>query len=134
MALSQLGIPQLTGIICGLMDARRNQFYNALFEIKNGEIHRLTDDRTIEADALKDELLALDCPVMLMGDGAELFASLSNEDTFYLAPETVRVQRASGIAIKASSDTTLSPVSPDALQVIYLRKSQAEREREEKLK
>ncbi|MBQ4131096.1 MAG: tRNA (adenosine(37)-N6)-threonylcarbamoyltransferase complex dimerization subunit type 1 TsaB [Clostridia bacterium] len=134
MALSQLGVPQFTGVICGLMDARRNQFYNALFEIKNGEIHRLTDDRTIEADVLKDELLALDCPVMLMGDGAELFASLSNEDTFYLAPETVRVQRASGIAIKASSDTTLSPVSPDALQVIYLRKSQAEREREEKLK
>ncbi len=134
MALSHLGLSNFSGVICGLMDARRNQFYNALFEIKNGEIHRLTEDRTIDADALKDELLKLNCPVMLMGDGAELFYSLAGNELFSLAPEPIRIQRAAGIAIKASADASLSPVSPDALQVIYLRKSQAEREREEKLK
>ena len=134
MALSLLGHHHFTGVVCGLMDARRNQFYNALFKVENGKICRLTDDRTIEAEALKNELAELNCPVLLMGDGAELFATLSNDERFYLAPETIRIQRAAGIAIKASLDTTLSPVSPDALQVIYLRKSQAEREREEKLK
>ena len=133
MALSCFGLAHFNGVICGLMDARRNQFYNALFRIENGKIIRLGEDRTIEAETLKDELLKLGCPVMLMGDGAELFASLSNNDAFCLAPETIRIQRAAGIAVKASSDNSLSPVSPEALQVIYLRKSQAEREREEKL-
>ena len=123
------------GIICGLMDARRNQFYNAVFKIENGVITRLTEDRTIEVESLKEELKAYNVPVILMGDGAELFYSLSGEEkAFSLAPETNRVQRAAGIAIKASTDNNLTPLSPDALQAIYLRKSQAEREREEKLK
>ena len=132
-SLGLLGKSLFTGIICCLMDARRNQFYNALFKLEKGELHRLTEDRTIEAEVLKTELIELNCPVMLMGDGAELFNALSNEDAFALAPETIRIQRAAGIAVKASSDNSLSPITPEALQVIYLRKSQAEREREEKL-
>lgn len=122
------------GIICGLMDARRNQFYNAVFEIKNGEIKRLSEDRTIEAENLKNELKNYNSPVLLMGDGAELFYSLTSEDAdFSLAPEAMRIQRATGIAVKASSDNSLTSVTPESLQAIYLRKSQAEREREEKL-
>ena len=117
------------------MDARRNQFYNAVFEIKNGEIIRLTEDRLISAEELLNELTALNNKVLLMGDGAELFYTLSNEHSaLTLAPETVRLQRASGIAVAASSGKN-SPeaVTPTELQTVYLRKSQAEREREEKL-
>ena len=135
MALSLANSNLFSGVICGLMDARRNQFYNALFKIDNGKVIRLTEDRMVEAENLKEELLDFNAPVILMGDGAELFYSISeNNEVFSLAPETNRVQRAAGIAIKASLDESLTPVSPDALQAIYLRKSQAEREREEKLK
>ena len=56
MALAFSGGAYADGIVCGLMDARRNQFYNALFEIKSGKITRLTEDRTIEASILKTEL------------------------------------------------------------------------------
>lgn len=133
MALSLANSKFFTGIVCGLMDARRNQFYNALFKVENGKISRLTKDRTVEAEYLKGELKEFNIPVILMGDGAELFYSLSqNDQTFSLANETNKVQRAAGIAIKASYDEDLTPVTPDALQAIYLRKSQAEREREEK--
>ena len=124
-----------SGVVCALMDARRNQFYNAVFEIKNGEIIRLTEDRLISAEELLNELTALNNKVLLMGDGAELFYTLSNEHSaLTLAPETVRLQRASGIAVAASSGKN-SPeaVTPTELQTVYLRKSQAEREREEKL-
>ena len=123
------------GVVCGLMDARRNQFYNALFKMENGEIIRLTDDRLITADDLISELKEFNCPILLMGDGAELFYTLSGEDSaFTLAPESVRLQRASGIAVAAASGKN-SPdaVTPNELQTVYLRKSQAEREREEKL-
>ena len=135
MALAFSGGVFADGIVCGLMDARRNQFYNALFEIKNGEITRITEDRTIEADILKTELENYNSKIILMGDGAELFLSLTNNNqAFALAPETVLIQRASGIAIKASLDKTLIPNSPESLGAIYLRKSQAEREREEQIK
>lgn len=123
------------GVVCGLMDARRNQFYNALFKMENGEIIRLTEDRLITADDLIKELKEFNCPILLMGDGAELFYALSGEDSaFTLAPESVRLQRASGIAVAAASGKN-SPdaVTPNELQTVYLRKSQAEREREEKL-
>ena len=129
MALALEGSFATEGIICGLMDARRNQFYNAIYEIQNGVITRLYNDRTIEADVLKDELKAYSLPIILMGDGAELFNNLTN-GIFTLAPETMRVQRAAGIAIKASTGEGITPVSPEGLQAIYLRKSQAERERE----
>ena len=124
-----------SGVVCALMDARRNQFYNALFEIKKGEIARLTEDRLITADDLAGELALINTPILLMGDGAELFYTLSGEnDVFTLANETIRLQRASGIAVAAASGKN-SPeaVTPNALQTVYLRKSQAEREREEKL-
>ena len=129
MALALEGSFATEGIICGLMDARRNQFYNAIYEIQNGVITRLCNDRTIEADVLKDELKAYSLPIILMGDGAEQFNNLTN-GIFTLAPETMRVQRAAGIAIKASTGEGITPVSPEGLQAIYLRKSQAERERE----
>lgn len=135
MALSLENSSLFSGVLCGLMDARRNQFYNALFKLENGKITRLTEDRMVEAEQLKNELKEFNTPVILMGDGAELFYSLSeNDKAFSLAPEANLVQRAAGIAIKASYDETLTPANPDALQAIYLRKSQAEREREEKLK
>lgn len=132
MALAFEGDYSGEKIICTVMDARRNQFYNAIFKIKNGEVTRITEDRTVETDVLKEELKEFKIPVTVMGDGAELFNSLT-DGVFPLAPEGVRIQRASSIAIKASIDKKLTPLSPDALQAIYLRKSQAEREREEKL-
>lgn len=135
MALVFSGGAYADGIVCGLMDARRNQFYNALFEIKSGKITRLTEDRTIEASILKTELKNYGSKIILMGDGARLFLSLTDNDPDFIpAPETVLIQRASGIAIKASFDKTLIPTSPESLNAIYLRKSQAEREREEKIK
>ena len=134
MPLSVLGLTNYPCTVCSLMDARRNQFYNAIFSVEDGEVIRVTEDRTIDAAELRYELMEMECPILLMGDGAELFYSLAGNELFCLAPEPIRIQRAAGIAVKASADASLSPVSPDALQVIYLRKSQAEREREEKLK
>ncbi len=34
-------------VICAVMDARRMQFYNALFKVENGRVTRLCEDRAI---------------------------------------------------------------------------------------
>ena len=45
-------------VICAVMDARRMQFYNALFKVENGRVTRLCEDRAISIDALREELKA----------------------------------------------------------------------------
>ena len=58
-------------IVCAVMDARCSQVYNALFEIKNGVVTRLCDDRALSLDDLKNELLSVDGRIIIAGDGTD---------------------------------------------------------------
>ena len=125
------------GILCPVMNARRNQVYNALFECKNGVITRLCEDRAIALADLDAELAAMpNAPVYLVGDGYDLAVSqlkLSAE-RIRKTPVVLRTQNAYSVAQVAralyergvrTSDSELVPV--------YLRPCQAERERMERL-
>ncbi len=120
------------GYICPVMDARRNQVYNALFKIEEGRPLRLTEDRPIGLKELGEELRQLDAPVLLVGDGAELSARwFANEGIAYtVAPENLMWQSAWGVAMAAAEKT---PGSCHELLPVYLRLSQAEREKLEKM-
>ena len=120
------------GLVCPVMDARRCQVYNALFEIREGRPVRLCADRPISLEELCAELRLLDRPVFLLGDGAELAAKALAEAAlpFSLAPENLRWQSAWGVAMAARE---LPGGNADALLPVYLRLSQAERERQARL-
>ena len=60
------------GIICPVMNARRNQVYNALFECCDGVLTRLCEDRALSIDELDDELSVCQKPIYLVGDGIVL--------------------------------------------------------------
>lgn len=62
------------GLICPVMDARRNQVYNALFDIDNGVPRRLTEDRAISLEELCAELKGDGRVPLLVGDGTEVCA------------------------------------------------------------
>ncbi len=119
-------------LICA-MDARRNQVYNAVFEAKNGVLTRLCPDRAIGLDELIAELRDDERKKFVLGDGGKLcYAALKNADIdCSLAPAPLLHQNAVGVALAAEK---LSPVSGAELQPVYLRVSQAERERAERLK
>lgn len=121
------------GIVCPVMDARRSQVYNALFEIKDGEPQRLCADRAISLEELSDELRALGREVLLVGDGAKIsFDYLSKAGiSCRMAPENLVHQSAWGVGMEAMR--TPSGTADDLLPV-YLRLSQAERERQERMK
>ena len=128
-----LGIYQ--GYVCACMDARRNQVYNALFYVNCGEMERFSEDRAIALVELKEELLHLDGPIYLVGDGAELaYKHLSAEvEELILPPEHRRHQRASGVAIAAAKKIAAGESGDaNAMTPNYLRLSQAERERMER--
>ncbi len=120
------------GLICPVMDARRSQVYNALFRMEDGRPVRLTEDRPIALTELAEELRAYKERVFLVGDGAELsFRTLSELGLpCVLAPENLRMQSAWGVAMAALDK---EPGSADSLLPVYLRLSQAERERQERL-
>jgi tRNA threonylcarbamoyladenosine biosynthesis protein TsaB len=120
------------GYICPVMDARRNQVYNALFKIENGKPQRLCEDRPIGLAQLAEELRALNAPVLLVGDGAELTEKYLSEQGLpcTVAPENLRWQSAWGVAMAAMDK---EPGNADSLLPVYLRLSQAERERQERL-
>lgn len=111
-------------IVCAVMDARRMQFYNALFEVKNGKVYRICDDRAISIDDLRKELSAYENAV-IAGDGAELCYNSIGLDNVILADENRRYQNGIGVSRAAEYKKKITAAE---LMPVYLRLSQAERE------
>lgn len=119
------------GLVCPVMDARRSQVYNALFEIEGGRPQRLCDDRAIALEELAEEIRGKNA--FLVGDGAELtykYMQSSGIDC-RVAPQNLLYQSAWGVGMAALDKT---PGTADDLLPVYLRLSQAERERQAKMK
>ena len=122
-------------VICCAMDARRDQVYNALFRFEGGKPRRLCPDRAIGLDELAAELKNLENPIFVLGDGGTLcYNYLSKEGLdVTLAGETELLQNAWGVC-RAAAEHAASADSGAALLPVYLRLSQAERERLERMK
>jgi len=135
-------------LLCPVMDARRNQVYNALFAWEGGSLVRLSEDRAISLEDLANELHSKTYPVadapdrcsleapetapycLLIGDGASLSYEYLSKTGIpcQIAPELMRWQTAYGVALAAME---AQPIPAIELQPNYLRPSQAEREKSE---
>ncbi len=127
----------LSGLIVPVMDARRNEFYNAIFRSENGELKRLTPDRAISADELAKELISYGEEIHLTGDGYDVAVKLLSERGVALSqtPMLLRNENAYSIATLALKKYKNGEVTSDSeIMPTYLRLPQAERERLEKLK
>ena len=126
------GLGIYSGVIVCTMDARRNQVYNAVFKAENGKLTRLCRDRAIALEELKQELLQLEEPIYLVGDGSNLTYNTLREEVpnLVLPPEHKMHQRAVGVGLLAAAMAEKGePGDGNALTPNYLRLSQAERER-----
>lgn len=126
-ALSK-NLPFTEKLIVPIMDARRGEVYTAIYK---------GDTEILEPSAMPIiELLEIvkakgECAVFL-GDGVPVFKEIVKEtlgDMAYFAPANLSEQRASSIGVLAVSE---KKNDYHALSPVYLRKSQAEREREER--
>ncbi len=119
------------GLVCPVMDARRSQVYNALFEIESGRPQRLCEDRAIALEELAEAIRGKNA--FLVGDGAELTYKymLSAGIDCRIAPQNLLYQSAWGVGMAALDKT---PGTADDLLPVYLRLSQAERERQARIK
>ena len=118
------------GLICPVMNARRNQVYTALF--RGGK--RLLPDAAISVEELETILAAYSEPVWFVGDGYDLVTS-QIKHPFSPLPERLQLQSAASVAAvalrQAQSENT---TTDERLSPVYLRPSQAERTRAEALK
>lgn len=111
-------------VVCAVMDARRMQFYNAIFKVENGIVSRITPDRAISIDDFREELKQYDS-VIIAGDGAALCSQNIALDNCKIAADDKIYQNALSVAKCVKNKKA---IAPSALMPVYLRQSQAERE------
>ena len=121
-------------IVCAVMDARCNQVYNALFDCSKGVVTRITEDRALLCQELKEELETVlgntQKSVIIVGDGTDVFYPFVKDLEGVSKSDIQRMyQNAIGVGLTSldyfEKGETLSP---EKLLPIYLRLPQAERE------
>lgn len=128
-AIAWGGVSCEGAILCAVMDARCGQVYNGLFQVEQGALRRLTEDRALSMEALEQEVREYGSRVLLLGDGAELCFRTFQKWGARLAPEPFRFQRASSVALLGEAAANAgNTVSAGELAPVYLRLPQAERE------
>ena len=131
-----VGLGAWQGYVCPVMDARRSQVYNALFHVDCGKYTRIREDRAISLQELGEDVKNLSQPIFLVGDGSVLCYNtlLEAVPALVLPPEHRMHQRAVGVALEAQRMMHEGAIPPAAeLVPNYLRLSQAERERNERM-
>lgn len=136
LASMAVGLGAWQGYVCPVMDARRGQVYNALFHVDCGKYTRIRDDRAISLRDLAEDVKNFAEPIFLVGDGSILCYNTLSEmiPALVLPPEHRMHQRATGVALEAQRMLQCGECT-DAAGLVpnYLRLSQAERERNERM-
>jgi tRNA threonylcarbamoyladenosine biosynthesis protein TsaB len=116
-----------------IMDARRNQVYTAVYDTVDG-IDRISEYMACDIKDLLDYVDSIADSAIFLGDGVPVFKDVISAYSkhFTFAPVSCNMQRAACVGALALENTDTA-VDCNDFEIIYLRKSQAEREREEKL-
>ena len=124
--------------ICPMMDARRNQVYTALYKREDEKLVRLTDYMAIDLNEYIESLKAYEGKIIFLGDGASVYQEMLQNilgEKVLFAPNFCNLQRASVLGNLAERLYAEGKGEDPSLFVpMYLRKSQAEREKEEREK
>lgn len=125
-------------VICPMMDARRNQVYTGIYDFREDELEILEGQMAVPVQTVIEKLNQLGRAVILLGDGTAVYKEVLEKELqvpYSFAPPHLNQQRASAVAMRAldyvrqGKTETAAQHQPD-----YLRVSQAERERKERLK
>lgn len=124
-------------LICPIMDARRKQVYTGLYRFRDGGLAVLMDQTAMGIDEIIRKVNDIKRPVTFLGDGVPVFRQAIEdrcEVDCNFAPSHMALQRASSLAALACVYAGMGKiVSAEEFRPEYLRLSQAERERKEKL-
>ncbi len=124
-------------IICPIMDARRNQVYTGLYEFIDGEFIVIQNQMAVGIEEIAAEINSRNRGVIFLGDGVDVQRDNLKEIIkvpMTIAPPHLLRQRAGAVGALGLIYLEKGLVeSADEHEPEYLRLSQAERERAEKL-
>lgn len=124
-------------VICPIMDARRNQVYTGIYCFREHRLETLKQQDAVPMEELLEALNAMGKKVIFLGDGVPVYREQIEENCrvpYTFAPAHLNRQRAAAVAAlgeiyyKEGKIQTAAEHAPD-----YLRVSQAERERAQRL-
>ena len=128
----------VNGLICPIMDARRKQVYTGIYRYEDHRLMTVKDQMAVGIEELLSMLNDMGEAVTFLGDGVPVFKNTIADMLtvpFSFAPAHLSRQRAGAVGAlgilyyKEGRTETAAEHKPD-----YLRVSQAERERAQKLK
>ena len=128
----------VNGLICPIMDARRKQVYTGIYRYEDHRLITVKDQMAVGIEELLSMLSDMGETVTFLGDGVPVFKDIIADKLtvpFSFAPAHLSRQRAGAVGAlgilyyKEGRTETAAEHKPD-----YLRVSQAERERAQKLK
>lgn len=138
LAALAYNVPCCDGLIVPIMDARRDQVYTAAYVWKGNALQSIIEPCAVSIYTLLDNVKAQERRTVFLGDGVarfgdEIRAALGGRASFVAG--NACLQRASSVAAAALALYAEQGAGTyNEIQPIYLRKSQAEREYEEKQK
>lgn len=126
-------------VVCPIMDARRGQVYTGIYEFAGNEQVVLEDQMAVSIEEIGEKLAAYDREIVFLGDGVPVFKEALTERILAgrrisFAPAHMNRQRAASVGAlalryyRAGKTESAAEHQPD-----YLRVSQAERERRERI-
>jgi len=125
-------------MICPVMDARRDQVYTGLYEFNDDKFVVISPQKAVSIDELTDEINKIGKETIFLGDGVPIHKDRIAEKIkvrYQFAPAHMNRQRAGTLAAIGMEYYKSGHIeSASEHQPIYLRMSQAERERAERLK
>ncbi len=116
-------------LVVPIMDARRNQVYCAAYKYSSDILSELFPPSAKDISSLCSEIKE---KAIFVGDGVKVYRERISEimgNKALFAPPKHCLQSAASVCFAALNENT---VSPEKLEAVYLRKPQAEREREER--
>ena len=122
--------------VCPIMDAKRNQVYTAIYKWKGQNYIEKLEPSALQMDQLLEILQRKNKKVVFIGDGIPVYKQniieALGEKAFFALPST-NMQKASSIGLVALEKARLGDYEDVySFAPVYLRKSQAEREYEER--
>jgi tRNA threonylcarbamoyladenosine biosynthesis protein TsaB len=131
-------LPFCQGLICPILDARRGQVYSGIYQWKNQDLNIIEKPKAITINELIEKLNTMEGKITFIGDGISMNKEILLEklkERVIIGPEAVRMPRAGSVAqialrkIKEGQWQNFYELVPE-----YLRKSEAERQYEDRMR
>lgn len=128
-------VANFDGIICPIMDALRNSVYTALYKFENNNLEKIADYSALDLDELISLIKEKNEKVIFIGDGLDKYKDYLKENcpNCYFPPAHLNIVRASSLCELGSRLLEAGEYDDTNSGPIYLKKSQAEREYEQRM-